>query len=104
MYIDVTQQECRNDSWHFNNSLLSSPVFEEAISEFWNTRIHEQQEYDNLLLWWENAKKKQFKNIAIQQATELCKMERNERKQLERSAASSGSAKDTEITYFQKKN
>ena len=98
--IDLTQHGRGPGFWHFNNTLLSDPIFNDEITTFWNTWLNEKQKH-NLLDWWDKAKSN-FKQIAIQRPTKLRKLERNERRQLEKKLktlqriASTGTPQDTE--------
>lgn len=99
--LDLTQQQRGPGLWHFNNSLLSDPVFAAEIRSFWESWLAEKETLPNPLLWWDKAKHS-FKQIAIRRATILRKIERHERHQLEsnlqflQQKASNGSPADIE--------
>ena len=101
--FDLTQHERGPGFWHFNNTLLSDPIFADEITTFWNNWLTEKQTH-NILDWWDKAKTN-FKQIAIQQSSKLRKLKRNERRLIEKKVkklqrlAATGTPTDTE-NYF----
>lgn len=93
--------------WHFNNSILTDPIFEEEINAFWTQWLTEKSNFDNPLIWWDRAKLN-FTRIAIKRSTMLRKIQRNDCAQLEQNLehlqqkAMTGTAADQE-NYLTKK-
>ena len=69
--------------WHLNTSVLNDQKYIENIEEIWKHWKTQKTQFDNISLWWDIGKAK-IKNLSQKFCTEKRRLERVEKKEIEK--------------------